>query len=1192
MFKIFLFSEIRYALRQPMVYIFFILFTLLVFGATVSDNIQIGGAVGNVYRNAPHVITIFTTVLTIFGLLMATAFFNNAALRDFNNGFNEILFSTPINKSGFFFGRFFGALFLATIPLLGVFLGVLMGSVLGPAFGWVDADRFGSFYLATFINNYCLFILPNMFIAGSIIFSLSAKWKNTVVAFVGALIIIIGYIVSGELMSDLESETIAAISDVFGIRTYSLYAKYFTPIEKNTLSPTFSGLLLINRIIWILVAVVILAISYLSFSFQEKNKRAKKDKKDKVEKSITFKLPEFQASFNSATNWVQFKSFFRINFFSITKSVTFKILFLFAAILLITDLVGGFEYFGLQAYPLTYKMIDLIAGSTIFILIILVFFSGELIWRDRESKINEVIDATSHATFISLSAKALSLISITTLIHFSFVIVGILYQLGNGFTRIEISLYILDFIYFNLPNYIVWSGIMVLIQTLVNNKYLGYFASILIIFIWSLIMLALDIQSNMLAIGGGPNVTYSDMNGFGPAEMGAHWFNAYWILIALICLLLAGALYNRGAGSSILNRIKHINQQLTKGYASAIWATLAVWLILAGFVFYNTQILNTYKTSDQSEDIQVEYEKTYKKYEKVPLPKIIDAKYFIDIYPYKRDVFVKANFKINNQTNQAIDSIHFNIDSKWQPEFDIPNATLVLEDKKLEYLIYKLDVPMRPGDTIDIEIKTKYITKGFKNNTGNTNIVNNGTFLNNFEILPSLGYNKSKELNDKNDRKKHGLKPKDRMPELQQECSCSCMANYLTDGSSDFLNVETIISTSPDQIAIAPGSLMKEWKENGRNYFHYKVDHPSQNFFSFTSATFEVAKRKWNDVDIEVYYDEKHKVNVDMMLDAVERSLAYYTKEFGPYYHNQCRIIEFPRYASFAQAFPGTMPYSESMGFIINLEDENDNNIIDAVIAHEIAHQWWAHQVIGAEMQGSTMMSESFAEYSSLMTMKSIAKTPMKMRDFIKYDHNRYLRGRGSETEKELPLYKVENQMYIHYGKGSVILYALQDYIGENKVNTAMRAFLEEYRYEKPPYPTSLDFLKYLEPQVPDSLTYLINDWFKEITLYDNRVKRANYSLQDNGKYLVSMDVESYKIKADTIGNETKVDMNDWIDIGVFADSDEEELMFQKRVKINQPQMTFTFEVDTIPAKAAIDPRMLLIDRVYDDNTKSLSLNE
>lgn len=1192
MFLTFVFSEIKNALKQPMVYIFFTLITLLVFGATVSDNITIGGSVGNVYRNAPFVITMFTSILSIFGLLMATAFFNNAALRDFNHGFHEILFSTPIGKFGFFFGRFSGALFLSTIPLLGVFAGVILGSFLGPILGWVDADRFGSFYIATFVNNYLLFILPNMFIAGAIIFALASKWKSTVIAFVGALVIIVAYMVSGELLSDLESETLGAISDAFGIRTYGLSAKYFTSVEKNTLSPQFNGLLLLNRSFWIFIGVVVLSISYFSFSFQVKNKNVKRQKKQKKEEELIDHLPDATPSFNRASIWIQFVSFFQINFYSITRSVTFKILFLFSSILIITNLVGGFEYFGLQSYPMTYKMIDLISNnSSIFIVIILVFFSGELIWRDRESRINEVVDATSHTTIVSLLAKWLSLVSIVTFIHFTFVLVGVIYQLASGYTHLELDLYLLDFLYLSLPIYLTWCGVMIFVQTLIKNKYVGYFISILLLFIWELIMMALDIQTNMLQIGQGPHVIYSDMNSFGPALKGTLWFKVYWLLFAFLCVLFSAVIYKRGADSSLLSRIKKVPKVYTKGFSLFTGCVLVVWLLVTGFVFYNTQVLNTYKTSDELEDLQVEYELKYKKYEHVPLPKIVDAKYFIDLFPYKRDVKVTAKLKYTNQTNVPIDSIHYSFDSKWNPEFIIPNASLVYEDRKLEYLIFKLNTPLQPGDTIDVEINTSYITKGFENNISNTGIVNNGSFLNNFQVLPALGYASDAEISDKNTRKKHGLKLKSRVPKLQTD-SCARGANYLTDGKSDFMNVETVISTAGDQIAIAPGSLIKQWKEDGRNYYNYKVDHTSLNFFSFTSAKFEVAKRKWNDVDLEIYYDKKHEVNVEMMLDAVERSLTYYTEQFGPYYHKQCRVVEFPRYSTFAQSFPGTMPYSESIGFIINLEDENDNNIVDAVIAHEIAHQWWAHQVIGANMQGATLMSESLAEYSSLMTMKHISKKPAKMREFLKYDHDRYLRGRSRETDKELPLYKVENQNYIHYGKGSLILYALQDYIGEGKVNTAMRNFLEEYRYKKPPYPTSLDFIRYLEPQVPDSFKYLINDWFKEITLYDNRVKEATYEKQENGKYLASIDIESYKIKADTIGNETKVGIDDWIDIGFFADDQEEDLLFEKRVKIDQAQMSFSFVLDTIPVKAAIDPRHLLIDRVYDDNSKSVALTE
>ena len=125
----------------------------------------------------------------------------------------------------------------------------------------------------------------------------------------------------------------------------------------------------------------------------------------------------------------------------------------------------------------------------------------------------------------------------------------------------------------------------------------------------------------------------------------------------------------------------------------------------------------------------------------------------------------------------------------------------------------------------------------------------------------------------------------------------------------------------------------------------YTMDHSKEakkkNFV--ISADYKVERKKWNDVDIEIYYDKKHSVNVNKMVKAVERSLEYYTKNFGPYTHKQCRIIEFPRFSTFAQDFPGTMPYSEAFGFVIDLEDEEKNNVVDAVIAHEIAPVTYTH---------------------------------------------------------------------------------------------------------------------------------------------------------------------------------------------------------------------------------------------------------
>ncbi len=373
MFNSFLKSELKYTLKQPMVYLFFLIVFILSFAATSSDNVTIGGSIGNVKRNAPHIISVFTSTLTIFGLLFAAAFFNNAALRDFKYNFNEILFATPIEKFGYFFGRFTGALIISTIPILGVFFGISLGSTLSPVFGWISEDRFGAIQIQSFISNYLVFVLPNMFISGTIIYALAQQFKNSIVSFVGALIIIVAYSISGELVSDLENENLAALADIFGIRTYGLISKYYTPIEKNSINPSYSGLMLLNRVIWLSLSLVILITSYFNFNFfKKKIGRLIRIKSSKAEIKKNLPLPSISIIKENLVT--QFLTFFSINFKNIYRHVTFKILFLFSFILLLTDLISGYEYFGLKSYPLTYRMTDSISGTYLFVMIILVFF--------------------------------------------------------------------------------------------------------------------------------------------------------------------------------------------------------------------------------------------------------------------------------------------------------------------------------------------------------------------------------------------------------------------------------------------------------------------------------------------------------------------------------------------------------------------------------------------------------------------------------------------------------------------------------------------------------------------------------------------------------------------------------------------------------------------------------------------------
>ena len=221
---------------------------------------------------------------------------------------------------------------------------------------------------------------------------------------------------------------------------------------------------------------------------------------------------------------------------------------------------------------------------------------------------------------------------------------------------------------------------------------------------------------------------------------------------------------------------------------------------------------------------------------------------------------------------------------------------------------------------------------------------------------------------------------------------------------------------------------------------------PSVRKIQLPSTHGRIARANAGPVALEVYHHPGHGINVQRMLKAMSDAVAYASAQFAPYQHRSARIVEFPRYRRFAQSFPGTMPYSEAIGFITDLRDTARIDMVYYVVAHEVAHQWWGHQVIGPRMQGATMLNESMAQFTALMVLeKEYGRGAM--RRFLKYERDSYLRGRGSEGIGEQPLMRVENQQYIHYNKGSVVLYGLRDFLGEERMNAGLRHFVDSFTF-------------------------------------------------------------------------------------------------------------------------------------------------
>ncbi len=1208
--------EIRKRLRQISTYVYFLMFFAIAFlvviaagGAFTGANVVVGGSGGKTFVNSPLVLAMLIGVVSYFGIIVMAAIMGQAVYQDFHFGTYSLFFTAPISKLTYLGGRFLGSFVVLAL----VFSSLALGCWLGSLAPWVDQDLFGPNRWAAYWRPYCLIVLPNMIFIGAAFFSLAALLRRILPVYVASVIFLIGYLIAGTLSDDLENKYLAALVDPFGLQAMGYVTEYWTVAERNERLLPLEGALLWNRLLWLAASGLLLVGATWRFRFQHGGTRLRRSRRPAVE---ALAAPAAAIPVTTARDynpWRQLPGSIWLNLKETIKNVYFLVILLAGVlfIVLAAQSLGGI--YGTETYPVTASIVEVVGGSfTLFVLITITFYAGELVWRERDAGMQQLYDVLPIPNWLPLAAKVIALCLVQVLLMGVVMISGMVIQASQGYFRFEPGVYLADLFGVKLVSFILLCLLAIAVQVIVNHKYLGHFVMVLY-YLVSAFMGQFGFEHKLYDYAGYPSYTYSDMNGFGHFLTGVFWFDAYWAAWALLLALASNLLWVRGMDERWRARFALARARTTTWSLTCGGVGLAGIVLLGGWIYYNTNILNRFETSYDGRLLAADYEKTYKRLESVPQPRITDVQVAFDLYPEGRDMRVRGTFTLRNKTTEPIPTVYVQLGR------DAERHQLALgdvaqpseSDERLGMHTFVLSEPLAPGESRPLTFDLEFEQQGFENDGGDTSLVYNGTFFNS-TVLPHIGYSEQRELSDEARRRKFGLPPRPRMASIDD---LDARRNNYISNDADWISLDAVVSTSPDQIAIVPGYLQREWTEGGRRYFHYRTEGRILHFFSVLSARYEVRRATWRgpvafgkalgesqdpaaaeaataadpfqaseqDVAIEVYYHRGHEYNVDRMIEAIQDSLEYFAHNFSPYQHRQVRIIEFPRYAAFAQSFPNTIPYSEAIGFVarVDPEDPNDVDYPYYVTAHEIAHQWWAHQVIGGNVQGSTVMSETLAQYSALMVMKQKLGAA-QMKRFLRYELDRYLIGRGLEREKELPLALNENQGYIHYNKGSLVMYALQDYIGEDRVNQALAAYVRAAGYQEPPYTTSRELLAHLRQVTPEDQHYLIEDLFETITLFDNRALSAQYRETPEGQFEVTLKISCAKFRADEQGRETQQPLNDLVDIGLF-DADDQPLLLEKR-RVLEKEQTLTLTVASRPAKAGVDPLNKLIDRIPGDN--------
>jgi len=1186
--------ELKYRLKRPATYIYFAIIFLLCFGAMSWDAIQIGGGgVGQIKANAPTTIAIIMLSMTAFMMLIVSAVMGVPILREFDHRMSEIMFTTPIKKVDYLLGRFIGSFLILVL----IFFGMVLGLTLGQFMPWTDADKMLPFNLYHVIHPFFVIVVPSLLFLGAIFFAGGALSRSWMMVYVQGILLFFIWAISGVLMADIENLTLAALLDPFGLKAFSVTTRYWTVDEQNTQVVGLAGLILWNKLLYVALGLGTLITTLFAFKFQvsAKGGSSKRSKQVVIQaEQPNVQIPKVKLSTGFLSQLFQIWRLGKFYFRWVGTQLPFLVIVLVGLLLVVFNSANAVSMYGTSQYPTTFEMLEGLRSFSFFFIIIIIFYTGELVWKERDIKINLIYDAMPMPSFVVMTGKVLAMIFMHITLLCVLMLTGMAMQAVQGYYQFEISVYVAVLFGDKLTWLIMYTLIGFFLQVMINQKFLG-FASMILFQIATIFAFAMGLEHSLFQFAQQDLGTFSQMNNFGHFVTSFSWYDGYWMSFSLILFALSIVFSVRGAEALMKFRWKVGKLRFTKPILSFALMTVLLFSLSGCYIFYNTNYVNEYEDSDEREEARAEYEKTLKQYEALPQLRIVATKLQVDIYPEERDFIAEGYYILKNKTDKPIQEVHLDLSTSNTNvvEYVRFDAASTVKEKFEDYgyEIHAFDKALQPGDSVKMEFKTVYKTEGFGGASSSTQVVYNGTFFNN-GLFPGFGYNSGAELSQDDDRKEYDLEPKERM--MEQDDPRGLGMNLFGD-DADRIRFDIVMSTTPSQIAIAPGYLQKEWEENGRRYFHYKMDKPMVNFYSMVSADYEIMTDTWEGedgpVNLEIYYTLGHEYNLDRMMEGMKKALSYYTTNFGPYQYRQLRIMEFPRYQTFAQSFANTIPFSEGIGFILDIDDENKEDVDMAyyVTAHEVAHQWWGHQVTEASVKGSSMLSETMSQYSALMVMK--AKFPPEvMQKFMKYELDQYLRGRTGERKKEQPLELVESQQYIHYNKGSLVMYALQDFVGEDSVNIALKRYRDAWAYREDRYVTTADLMPYFKAVTPDSLQYLIHDMFETITLYENKTEAVTYESIGSDKYRVSIEIGSIKYRADTLGKETKESsVNDWVDIGVYAEDEElgEKLIYLKKHRIEKDEMTIEVEVNEKPVKAGIDPINILIDRNPNDNVRT-----
>ncbi|HEY0672809.1 MAG TPA: hypothetical protein VGD27_11105 [Longimicrobiales bacterium] len=1191
--------ELSYQMRRPWPWLIFAI--VLVISFLMTRDAAVADAVYDAFFvNSPFSIAITTVVGGLAWLLLGAIIAGEAGARDVATGMYPLVYTAPIRKIDYLGGRFLAALLLNALILLAVQAGALL-AVFSPG---VNAELIGPFRPAAYFTAYAYIALPNACFGTAIQFMLAVKSGRAMTSYVGSLaLVFMGFFVASLL---LYQRGLGTLLDPIGIRyVVEDIAHLWTSTEKNSRLLSFDGIVLRNRLVWLAVGLLAVAATYLSFRFAHRTesgwltrlwRRRDVHAPASPAGAVAAQPPihglQVARTFGVAIDARKTLAIAWASFRAIAVSWTGLALLAFIPLLMVIAVLDSTFVSGVALIPSTARVLAEMTAPLademarwVIIPLLIVFLAGELVWREREAGLGEITDAMPGSEWAAFLGKFLGLGLVLVLFMTVLTAAGMLAQALRGYQDFEIGLYLKVLFGLQLPEYLLFAMLALVVHVLVDQKYGGHLVTI-VAYVYIVVLAAmLGIEHNLLVYGAGPRWSYTEMRGFGTSIAPWLMFKLYWAAWAMLLAVVARLLWVRGRERALRVRIQHARHRLTRSTIVVGGIATSLVLVLGGFIFYNTNVLNDYHSAHDSNARRAEYERRYRKYETIAQPQLRGTNLRIEIYPEQRTADIRGSYRLVNGSDVAIDSIHIatatgGVETRAM-SFDRA-ATLAVNDEEHGYRIYALEKPLQPGESTRLDFQIHVEQNGFTNRGVDPALTANGSYFTSAAWFPFVGYQRMREILTPAQRLKHGLEPRPILTSLYEVEGREPAARG---GGVAF---DAVVGTVGNQMAVAPGALRRTWTDGSRRYFQYSTDAPIGSEWAFFSADYAVREARWNDVVIRMFHHPQHTRHVDGMMRSAQNSLAYYSKQFGAYPYRHITLIEHPGApGTGAHADASMISYGEGWAYWIP-KDETRLDFPAFVVAHEMAHQWTLPYAL---VEGLPFLSEGLATYSAIQVTRASrgAEQARRLLSVLRqpYPYKEIRRGE--------PLLRALDP-YLAYRRGPFALHALTEYIGSDQVNGALRKLIADHERPGAPQATTMHLYRELQAVTPDSLQFLLRDLFEVNTYWRLKAERVTAQQTANG-WQVTLEVRARKEVFDSAGVVTEVPMNEWLEVGVFAEAadgawDLSQPMYLRKHRIRSGQQRVTVTVPRKPVLAGIDPFHVLDweEREDDDNIERVAI--